>query len=104
LETRGISTLQGWIEKCLRTARGAHPIHPEDYGIEMPDNAIGRAHDFDTDLELRIREALQFHPRIADVTDFVREDDPDDEFITVSFTVVLDDDSSFPLNTVVLNG
>ena len=33
-ESRGVMTLRYWIEKCLRTARGAHPIHPEDYGID----------------------------------------------------------------------
>jgi phage baseplate assembly protein W len=96
LETRGLATLRGWIEKCLYTPRGL-AIHPPDYGVEDLDEVIGMsvAEAGSAGLEDRIREALLFHPRIQDVTDFdafagTAEND-DDDVLYVSFTVVTDD-------------
>lgn len=70
LETRGLATLAGWILKCLRTQRGALPIHPSDYGLRDPWAIFGRpiSELSEQQLEEDFREALTFHPRIADVT------------------------------------
>jgi hypothetical protein len=71
LETRGTQTLLGWIDKCLHTERGALPIHPPEYGVVDLRSIFGRPVDqlSAQELEERFREALTFHPRIADVTD-----------------------------------
>jgi Protein of unknown function (DUF2634) len=116
LETRGLATLRGWIEKCLMTARGAHPIHPPDYGVEGLTDIIGDAATPEVagGLEEVIRDALLFHPRITEVVDFAafvgEHDDldtsitPDDETLFVSFTVVTDDEETIDFIGIPLRG
>lgn len=103
LQTRELTTLLYWIEKCLRTARGAHPIHPPDYGLRDPTGLMGKLIEGAPfgEMEGRIREALTFHPRITDIEDFSFDFDPDDEWVSVNFTVLLDDDTSLPVDTAV---
>lgn len=102
--TYGEETLRQWIWKCLMTDREAHPIHSDQYGVEGLGELIGGAvADFtEGDFEQRIREALVFHPRIADVREFVWESDPNDEGIFATFEVVLDDDETLPIENVRL--
>ena len=86
-------TLRYWIEKCLRTPRGALPIHDPGYGVEGLSRMVGRGdEEMLADLEPRVRDALLFHPRISEVTDFVAEYDPDEEYVEVSFTVITDEE------------
>lgn len=103
LATHHYTTLRTWIEKCLRTDRGAHPIHPPDYGMERPFDMIGQHVDdvLGGDLEGRVTEALLFHPRITDVRDFAADYDPNDEHAFLSFTAVLDDDTELPVEVVL---
>lgn len=105
LETRGDRTLYYWIEKALRTDRGAHPIYSASYGMERPFDMIGRhlnSADY-ADLENRIHQALTFHPRIVGIAEFSAEQDPSDEVLYVSFRVLKDDDSSLDVGRVPLN-
>lgn len=99
LETRDMQTLYGWMEKCLRTDRGAHPVHPPGYGLVRPFDMIGKpvAQAIGTDLEERITDALLFHPRVSAVRDFAFDIDPNDDLILAEFTVVLDDDTELPM-------
>lgn len=103
LTTNGVATLVQWAEKCLHTARGAHPIHPPGYGMRDPHSLIGQTIDGApiAELEARIREALTFHPRIADIQDFAYDFDPSDEVVSVGFTMVLDDSTLLPANTAL---
>lgn len=103
LETHGDATLIVWMEKCLRTARGAHPIHPPGYGLVRPADLIGQTITGApvAELEARIREALTFNPRIADIIDFDFTLDEDNEAISIEFTVVREDDSRLPVETVL---
>jgi hypothetical protein len=89
LETHGLTTLEMWVEKCLRTARGAHPIYSDDFGIELPADFFGGpVSSFPDDLfRDRVIDALTKHPRIIDVTDFAFDYDPDEEWVAASFTV-----------------
>lgn len=93
LTTNGVATLVQWAEKCLHTTRGAHPIHPPGYGLRDRNALIGQtiAGAPVAELETRVREALTFHPRITDIQDFSYDLDESDEWIAVSFTMVLDD-------------
>jgi hypothetical protein len=91
--TRDEATLQQWIIKALRTARGAHPVAPELYGL--PQASIegmigGPAGVVPPDLEQRVSETLLEHPRITEVRDFVYAHDPNDDRLFVSFTYELD--------------
>lgn len=104
LETHGIETLKQWIEKCLLTARGAHPIYSEDYGIELPNDLVGVSADTfpDAIYESRISEGLLAHERITSIEDFAAVYDPMEEFVLVSFTCVLDDGTRFPVQNVAV--
>lgn len=104
--TLGRETLTQWIEKALRTARGAHPVHPVDYGFEPPHGGlIGRqVGTVPPDLEQRVREALTFHPAIADVTDFLFDWDDDDEYLRVDCVIHLADESMLELRNLRLVG
>lgn len=103
---RGLDTLRGWVEKCLRTHEGAHPVHPEGYGLAEPissyldDGAdIGVA-----ELEEAITEALLFHPAIKRIENMDTElgDTPDGDLaVNISFTVITDDDSDFNFATIM---
>ena len=96
---RGLPTLRQWIDKCLRTDRGAHPIHSDDYGMIRPFDIIGMplAAISSDDLHQRVEEALVFHPLIAGVQDFLMDYDPMDTVLNVSFTVVLIDEVLLPV-------
>jgi hypothetical protein len=108
LETRGLATLRGWIEKCLMTARGAHPIHPPEYGVEGLTDVIGEAASpgVAAGLEEGIRDALLFHPRITDVRDFDAYlgtvEDGDEDALYLSFTVVTEDDERLDFEALTL--
>lgn len=94
LQTRGIETLRYWVEKCLRTERGAFPLHDGDYGIEDMSDPVGSLQSSDAAAELqgRVRDALTYHPRISDIAEFQTSFDPDSEVLEVSFRVIVDDD------------
>ena len=104
-EVFGVMTLRYWIEKCLHTARGAHPIHPEDYGIDRGGRGVigspmSGAHG--ADLEERIRDALLYHDAITEVTDFEMTQNPEDDLLLVNFHVVLDDDVVLEITDLAL--
>ena len=91
LQVRGMQTLGVWVEKCLRTARGAHAIHPAGYGLPTGSEIIGGpAGVVPADLEERIRDALTFHPRITDIRGFTYDYTTSEDFLAVSFTAVID--------------
>jgi hypothetical protein len=103
LETHGESTLKVWIEKCLRTARGAHPIYT-DFGIELPADFFGGPVNRYPADEFRDRaeDALTRHPRIAGIDDFVTDYDLDEEFVAATFQVVTDTGLRLPIENVRL--
>lgn len=103
--TWGETTLRYWIEKALRTPEGALPIHPPGYGIRGLYHRFGRTTpEVIADLEPAIRDALLFHPRITDVTDFTATHDPLQEHIEVSFRVVTDEEEvgTFDVASLIL--
>lgn len=99
LETRGDETLKGWIEKCLNTQKGVHPIYSDDFGLTDPRAMIGQsALALDAaDLESEIIEALTFHPRITNVKDFEINFVEEQEALYVGFTVIHDDEDEMVL-------
>lgn len=88
-----MDTLIVWIEKTLRTARLAHPIYADDYGVDNPDALIGQVLIGEEDLsayEESINTALTYHDRIISVEGFSFTQDPFDETLWASFTVMVD--------------
>lgn len=104
-ETRGLATLRVWIEKCMRTDRGAHPIYSDDYGMVRPFDMIGmQLSDISKDdLEQRITDALTMHPSIVSIEDFDMTYNTDgDDALFVSFTVILTDQQTIAVSNVQL--
>jgi hypothetical protein len=97
--TFGRETLTQWIEKAMRTARGAHAVHPLTYGMREPQGGLyGRSvGEVPPDLEQIIIDALTFHWAISDVTDFAFGYDPDEEWLSCAFTVQLSDATAIRL-------
>jgi hypothetical protein len=101
--TSGLRTLEAWIEKCLRTDRGAHPVHSDAYGVDDPFGMIGHPVEsaLPDDYPDRVTRALLAHPHIADVRRFRSEFDPDDDVLLVSFLVVLLDETAIPFEAML---
>lgn len=89
LVLHGVSTLQQWIEKCLRTARGAHAIYSDNFGIDLPADLFSGpvSHFPDRLFQDRVTDALTKHPRIVSVDNFAFNIDPNQEYVAASFTV-----------------
>jgi hypothetical protein len=105
-ETHRGSTLRTWIEKCLRTQEGAHPVHPDGYGLERalydwlsePARLPSRGQ-----LEEAVRKALLFHSAINDVIDFEMTTTEHEGFAyaEISFTVVTNQGEALGIETSV---
>lgn len=105
----GLDQIRMWIEKTLRTARFAHPIYTDVYGVVEPTELLGQPYDGEVlaAYQEAIVDALTVHDRIAAVDGFSFAHDPMDDALYVSFTVTLDaaaesqllNVSSFPLVT-----
>lgn len=102
-EVNGISALYVWIETCLHTARGAFDAVADDAGMVDPDDPIGLVNPMEraADYELRMREALLEHDRIAEVGEFQSTYDPASGDFIVKFTVQTDDDESLEVQTAI---
>ena len=90
--TYELDSLVVWVEKCLRTSRYAHEIYSDDFGIEGPFDVIGMQANDEVlgAYQDAITEALLVHDRITAVEDFSFTQDPFDEAVFASFTVILD--------------
>lgn len=92
--THDLETLRTWIEKSLRTARGAHPLYSDDFGVDDPHFNIGSPFSPETVglLTTSISDALLAHDRIEEVTDITFTGGPDVDVLFVAFTVMVDDE------------
>lgn len=91
-EVHELDHLRVWVEKTLRTARYAHAIYSDSYGMEEPFGAESNVATADVVgiYQQHVTDALLVHDRIADVQDFFFQTDLSSEQLYVSFTVVLD--------------
>jgi hypothetical protein len=104
-EVRGRDALREWIYAALRTAQGVHPLLPDDYGIEDPDDWIGVVDPADalSTFEPRALEALVQHDRIEDLDDLTARFDPSTGTITISDLIVITDEAeAVPLTDIEL--
>lgn len=92
-EVRGLDELRVWVEKCLRTARFAHPIYGSQYGLD-PVEAIGQAAGNASEIVGHyaegVTDALLVHDRITDVQNFRFTANSSSELLEVSFDVLVD--------------
>lgn len=92
-EVRGLVALEQWCQVAIRTARYAHAVFTDAFGMERPASAIGQVdvRDEVADYGDRLRAALLVHDRITDVVDYRASYDPEEGLLLVeSFTVVTD--------------
>lgn len=86
--------IKAWIEKTMYTARFAHPIYSDDYGVEGLNDLIAREEPgVAATLADSISEALLVHDRIETVTDFYFN--RLDEALEVTFVVNLTNGTNF---------
>jgi hypothetical protein len=104
-EVHGEAALRVWIEKTLRTARFAHTIYSDGYGIDMPD-VIGRAPTPGRigQYTEAVKAALLVHDRIEGVADFRFTQSPDVDFLLVTFTVQLVEDEEIEVDPLLVGG
>lgn len=95
-----------WVLKALHTARLAHPVYTEDYGVELPFDLVGGrvTPEGIGRYAAAVTDALLVHDRIAAVEDFAFSYDPDDDALEVAFAVVLDGGARVPVDPVSLGG
>lgn len=104
-QTYGLQTLRTWVEKCLRTDRGAHPIYSDEFGMVRPFDMIGQqlTDVSSEDLQERITDALTKHPSIVDVQGFSMTYSTDgDDLLSVSFVAVLADQQALVVDSLQL--
>lgn len=95
----GIDSLAVWCEMAVRSARYAHSVFTDDFGMEHPEDILGEVDigELVGDYEQRIREALIVHDRIVDVRDFAADYSPDSGILTISaFTIITDNQQRLP--------
>lgn len=87
-----LDTLIVWVEKALRTARLAHPIYDDQYGMDDPTLPIGQAaaDELLSEYQDSIESALLYHDRIVSVENFTFTQDPFEETLYASFTILID--------------
>jgi hypothetical protein len=90
--TYDLDSLIMWVEKTVRTDRYAHAIYSDEYGVEGPFDVIGQQADDEllAAYQDAITEALMVHDRIVAVEDFSFSQDPFEEELYGSFTVIVD--------------
>lgn len=89
-----VESLKQWCLAALNSARYAHAIFSDEFGMEHPVDDLGAAvaTEVVTDFATRIRDALLVHDRISDVTDIISSFDPLSGIVFVSFVVVTDEE------------
>lgn len=102
----GLSQLVMWIEKVLLTARFAHDIYSEVFGVDAPWDAFGKPVTSATqaDIAEKVVEALTEHDRIASVTNFSFSKDPLSPALFVSFNVSVSAGAGFEPDIIELSG
>ena len=96
-QTNGLDTLKTWINKTMLTARAAHIIYDDTYGVDEPDSLIGNGFDASAQNQWseNVRESLLEHDRISDVVDFVFVEEG--EYLEVSFSIITDEDDQIDI-------
>lgn len=105
-EVRGFAALEMWCLMALHSARYAHAVFSDDFGMERPEEPLGELLDDEAAAEYaeRAQEALLVHDRIAAVENFEATIDPRVGALAVEhFEIVTDDDERLVFDDVTIN-
>lgn len=104
-EVTGFDTLGQWCEAALHSARFAHPIFSDEFGMEEPDDVIGEFPDGEAiaDWQRSLVDALMVHDRVTSVENVSLTWDPTTGILTVdSLDVVTDDEETLTVADITL--
>jgi hypothetical protein len=101
----GISSLIQWVLMTLHSARYAHRVFSDEFGMERPDDGIGelRTAEMVSDFEQRFREAVLVHDRITALENFEATYDPTQGVLTITyFEIVTDEADNVPVTDITV--
>lgn len=100
-EVRGQDTLKQWCLMAVHSARFAHAVFSDEFGMEDPEEVIGEVvvEEMVPDFERHLTEALLVHDRVASIENFDAEYDPAEGILYItSLDVVTDEEDGAPLS------
>jgi hypothetical protein len=103
--TTGFGALQQWVLMAVKSARFAHAVFSDDFGMEEPDAAIGELFVAEgiSDYEQRLREAVLVHDRVTALENFEATYDPVAGVLAIAyFEVVTDEEERVPVTDITL--
>lgn len=99
-EVRGRLALAQWLEMARRTARGAHDVFSEQFGMDGPEDWEGTVDvaEAAADYGDKLEDAWLPHDRIAEVTRYRAVFNPNTKTINIlSLDVITDEAEAIPL-------
>jgi hypothetical protein len=104
-QSSNLDAVAEWCQAALHSARYAHPIFSDVFGMESPDGVIGEIAEGEAlaDWQRSVVDALLVHDRITSVENISLDWDPSTGILTVlSMDVVTDEDQTVTVSDVTL--
>lgn len=101
----GFSALEEWCQMAIHSARYAHEVFSDVFGMDEPDDLIGNfaIGEALADWQAALVDALMVHDRITSVENFDMVWDPSTGILTInSFDIVTDEDARVTVSDVTL--
>lgn len=106
--TTGLDSLAQWVLMVMHSARFAHSVFSDRFGMEYPDAPLGHLDTGEMvgDFEARLRDAVLEHDRITALNSFEASFDPTQGVLSIDyFEIVTDEEEVVPVaETVVVVG
>lgn len=103
--TTGFGALEQWCLMAIKSARYAHAVFSDEFGMEDPDSTMGHFAEGEIliDWQQHLIEALMVHDRITSVENFDLSWDAASGVLTINnFDVVTDEDQTVSISDVTL--
>jgi hypothetical protein len=102
----GLRAVEQWCLMAIYSARFAHSVFTEEFGMEEPERGLGHAVGIEeevSDWGQRLEDALLVHDRIVAVEDFEGTYLADQGVLFIRrFTVVTDEDDRIPFRDIAV--
>lgn len=103
--TREFDTLGQWCEMAVHSARYAHAVFSDGFGMEAPDGLIGQlgSAEAQADWTAALVDALMVHDRVSSVENVSVDWDPTTGTLTIlTLDVITDTDETLNLSDVTM--
>lgn len=104
-EVSGLDALAEWCVMALQSARYAHPVFSDEFGMEAPDSIIGALAEGEVvaDWQAAVVDALLVHDRITSVENISLRWEPTEGVLYLdSLDVITDEDQTVTVSDVTL--